>query len=106
MWIPKTKTTSGIARNPDFIIGSGKKKTALLVHGTYWHRHEDRFLAEVQDYLHAGWNLFILWTKQIANWMLPSIKREVKLWLAACSTSGRPVLHQFMTWNATLTTTS
>lgn len=101
-------TASGICRNPDFIFGSGKRKTALLVHGTYWHRDEATAQAEIDDYLAAGWNVFVLWTKRIAKWMLPPIKVEIKLWLAdiESSQSQTPVLRQFMTWNADRTITS
>lgn len=104
MWVPIT--TSGIRRNPDFIFGSGKDKTALLVHGTYWHRDASKAEVEMLDYLNAGWHLFILWTKGIKDWMLPSIRREVELWLAECKQSETPALRQFMTWNATRITTS
>lgn len=105
-WLKTTQ--SGICRNPDFIFGSGKNKTALLVHGVYWHRDEAMAQAEIEDYLGAGWNLFVLWTKHLSNWMRPSIKAEVKLWLSevASSQSQTPVLRQFMTWNAVRTTTS
>ena len=104
MWLPIT--TSGIRRNPDFIFGSGKAKTALLLHGTYWHRDQNAVEVEMLDYLDAGWNLFVLWTKRISKWMLPSIENEVLAWLAESSESTTPVLRQFMTWNATRTTTS
>jgi hypothetical protein len=101
-------TASGICRNPDFIFGSGKNKTALLVHGVYWHRDEETNHLEIEDYRRAGWHLFVLWTKRIQNWMMPSIKGEIVSWLAEArsSPSETPVIRQFMTWNATRTTTS
>lgn len=86
-------TESGIRRNPDFIFGSGKAKTALLVHGVYWHQDESQVQQEITDYLGAGWNLMILWTKGIKDWMLPSIEEWVLSWLAESSASKEPVLH-------------
>ncbi len=99
------KTTSGISRNPDFIFGSGKNKTALLVHGLYWHRDQETARIEMVDYTEAGWNLFVLWTKRLSDWMMPAVKQEIKLWLdeIASSQSPTPVLRQFMTWNANRT---
>jgi hypothetical protein len=99
-WIKNT--ASGICRNPDFIFGSGKDKIALLVHGTYWHRHQETTEMEINDYHVAGWHLFVLWTRRIQDWMRPAIKAEIKSWLAAAKSSPpqKPVIRQFMTWNA------
>lgn len=105
-WIAKTK--SGIRRNPDFMVGEAKDKTAILLHGTYWHRDPRTAMAEIEDYSAAGWHLLIIWTRRISKWMLPHIKGEVKLFLSEVrsSQSKTPVLHQFTTWNVTLITTS
>lgn len=106
-WIHKTNSASGIARNPDFIFGSGKTKTALLLHGQYWHRDQEKAAAEIEDYRADGWNLFVLWVnRHIAKWVMPEIEKAVVLWLAECSQSNQPIHRQFMTWNATRTTTS
>lgn len=105
-WIKKT--ASGICRNPDFIFGSGRDKIALLLHGTYWHRDPLATRLEIDDYAVAGWSVFVLWTKRLSKWMLPSITQEVESWLseARSSRSGGPTLRQFMTWNARRITTS
>src|SRR3990167_8199102 len=101
-------TESGISRNPDFIFGSGRKKTALLLHGVFWHQDKAKARAEIRDYRKAGWNLFVLWTKRISSWMLPAIESEILAWLAEVksSQSKTPVVRQFMTWNARRITTS
>ena len=101
-------TESGICRNPDFIFGSGKQKTALLVHGVYWHRDTKTAEIEIEDYRQAGWHLLVLWVKHLSDWMMPAVKAEIKSWLdeAASSPSQMPVIRQFMTWNADRTTTS
>lgn len=102
------ETASGIRRNPDFIFGNGKDKTALLVHGVFWHRDQTAADLEMTDYMTAGWSLFVLWTKRIQKWMMPEIKGQVRSWLAEIESSPlrTPVLRQFMTWNAGRTTTS
>lgn len=104
MWIPIT--TSGIRRNPDFIIGSGKDKTAILLHGTYWHRDETRTKMEIQDYRDAGWNLLVVWSKGLHQWMMPGITAEIVSWLAECEESETLVFRQFTTWNVCRITTS
>ncbi len=95
-----SKTASGVRRNPDFVFGD--KKMALLVHGTFWHRDPVQAALEMNDYMAAGWHLYVLWTKRISNWMLEPIKEDIKLWLAEVrsSQSQTPVLRQYMTWNA------
>jgi hypothetical protein len=99
---------SGHRRNPDFVFGSGKKKMALLVHGTYWHRDEEAASLQTRDYEMAGWNLFVLWVKDLKEWVLPAIEVEIRSWLKEIKSSQlrMPVTRQFMTWNVTRTTTS
>lgn len=102
-------TESGISRNPDFIFGSGKNKIALLVHGVYWHRDKRKAKEEINDYLKAGWHLFVLWTgDRISHWMMAETKERIALWLKGVksSPSKTPECHQFMTWNARRITTS
>mgnify|MGYP001558513836 CR=1 FL=1 len=110
-WLQKTK--SGIARNPDFIWGSGKKKTGLLLHGLYWHiQLKSNPETEIADYKAAGWNLFVLWISakgyHLSNYMLPTITVEIAQWLNGLKSRRlrRPDIHQFSTSNAVLITTS
>lgn len=69
-------------RNPDFVFGSGKNKTAILFHGTYWHKRADSDdNEEKKDYRKAGWNLLIVWEKELRN---PSkLTNKVSRWLAS-----------------------
>ncbi len=101
-------TASGVCRNPDFIFGSSTEKTALLIHGVYWHRDALAVERELNDYRQAGWQVFVLWTKRIIPWMMEPIKAELRSWLAGLELSPlkTPEARQFMTWNATRTTTS
>lgn len=91
-WV--ANTASGIARNPDFIWRSGKDKTAILLHGQYWHRmHKGSAETESRDYRGMGWNLFVLWVaNRIRAESEASIAIAIKAWLRDIQ-DGNGVVH-------------
>lgn len=41
MHVGYTKNVKGLPGTPDIVIGKGKRKKCIFVHGCFWHRHEN-----------------------------------------------------------------
>lgn len=71
---------SGKRRNPDFILGSGRNKAALLYNGAYWHSRPDTNATEqLADYQQAGWRVFVVDEAKMRQPL--NLVREVRVWL-------------------------
>lgn len=66
---------SGKRRNPDF--ADPARKMAILMHGEYWHS-ETSNATEVADYRACGWQVLVVWSKELATRKRPALLEKLR----------------------------